>query len=359
MTREQRLNAGVLLGLLVAVYVGFRMPNLWSLNYYIPSGFEGIWRRGLIGALLHPVGNLRFDYHFVAALQGAVLLAVVVLLVRHALRSDWRIKTLTILFLLAPTGGYLFHEVGYIEQLLYLVLLGALAFEDRRHTVLVLAVTLFIHEMAALTIIPLYLALLVIERRHRMAIEHTLALLVVFAVLYRFAQTPDPAAVDQLIEAIKAHANYPLRADYYDVYRHRLTGPELQLYFVSASWWQLTVAGTVAVLTASAFVRRDPIAAGAVVLACLAPLALGFLGWDQHRWVFVSLCSSFLVLVRFGGAQSAAVTAAVSAVLAVFLIVGHLVYFDDYQPRPLLPFPDLPGFLLHGLPEELARIPKT
>ena len=162
MTREQRLNAGVLLGLLVAVYVGFRMPNLWSLNYYIPSGFEGIWRRGLIGALLHPVGNLRFDYHFVAALQGAVLLAVVVLLVRHALRSDWRIKTLTILFLLAPTGGYLFHEVGYIEQLLYLVLLGALAFEDRRHTVLVLAVTLFIHEMAALTIIPLYLALLVI-----------------------------------------------------------------------------------------------------------------------------------------------------------------------------------------------------
>lgn len=88
MTRERRLNAGVLLALAIAVYVGFRMPNLWSLNYYIPSGFEGVWRRGLIGALLHPVGNLRFDYYFIAALQAVVLLALTVLLVRHALGSD-------------------------------------------------------------------------------------------------------------------------------------------------------------------------------------------------------------------------------------------------------------------------------
>lgn len=249
--------------------------------------------------------------------------------------------------------------MGYVEQLLYLVLIGALALEDKRHAVLLLAVTLFIHEMAALTIIPLYITQLAIERRHRLAIEHGLALVVVFAVLYRFAQTPDAAAVDRLIEAIKAHANYPLRADYYDVYRHRLTGPELQLYFVRASWWQLTVAGTVAVLTAAAFVRRDPLAAAAVLLACLVPLALGFVGWDQHRWVFVSLCSSFFVLVRLGGAQSTVVAGAVSVVLAVFLVVGHLVYFDDYQPRPLLPFPNLPEFLLHDLPEELARIPKT
>lgn len=359
MTGERKLDAGVWLALAIAVYAGFRLPNLWSLNYYIPSGFEGIWRRGLIGALLHPAGTLRFDYHFIAALQGLVLLALVVLLVRHALRGDWRIKTLTILFLLAPTGGYLFHEVGYIEQLLYLVLLGALALADRRHAVLLLAATLFIHEMAAFTIIPLYLAQLVIEKRYRLALEHALALLAVFAVLYRFAQTPEPAAVDRLIETIKAHANYALRADYYDVYRHRLIGPELQLYFVRASWWQLAVAGTVAGLTAAAFVRRDPIAAGAVLVACLAPLALGFVGWDQHRWVFVSLCSSFLVLVRLGGAQSTGIAAAVSAVFAVFLVVGHLVYFDDYQPRPLLPFPDFWDFLVRALPEELARIPKT
>ena len=358
MTRERKLDAGVWLALLIAVYAGFRLPSLWSLNYYIPSGFEGIWRRGLVGALLHPAGTLRFDYHFIAALQGLVLLALVVLLVRHAVRAaDWQTKTLTILFLLAPTGGYLFHEVGYVEQLLYLVLLGALALQDRRHAVLLLAATLAIHEMAALTIIPLYLARLIIERRYRLALEHALALFVVFAVIYRFAQTPDPTAVDRLIETIKAHANYALRADYYDVYRHRLTGPEMQLYFVRASWWQLTVAGTVAVLTAGAFVRRDPIAAAAVLLACLAPLALGFVGWDQHRWVFVSLCSSFLVLVRFGGARSTIVTVAVSAVLAVFLVAGHLVYFDDHQPRPLLPYPDLLGFLLRDLPGLLGKIP--
>ena len=54
------------------------------------------------------------------------------MLIVHAWRSDLRIKLLTILFLVGPTGGYLFHEVGYVEQVLYLMLAAALALADKR-----------------------------------------------------------------------------------------------------------------------------------------------------------------------------------------------------------------------------------
>src|SRR5262245_7372899 len=125
-------NAGLILGLAIALYVGFRAPGLWSVNYYIPSAFDGFWRRSLLGSLLYPLGTLRFDYRFVASVQALVLLSLVALLVVHAWRSDLRIKLLAILFLVGPAGGYLFHEVGYVEQLLYLMLVAALALEDKR-----------------------------------------------------------------------------------------------------------------------------------------------------------------------------------------------------------------------------------
>ena len=35
-------NAGLILSLMIALYVGFRLPNLWSVNYYIPSVFDGV-----------------------------------------------------------------------------------------------------------------------------------------------------------------------------------------------------------------------------------------------------------------------------------------------------------------------------
>src|SRR5215831_12505915 len=116
-------NVGLFLSLLIALYVGFRAPSLWSVNYYIPSVFDGFWRRSLLGTLLYPLGALRFDYHFVAALQGLVLLVLMVL-------------------------------------------------------------ALFVHEMAALTVIPLYLAALVVADRWREAFVHGLLLAAVFAVIY-------------------------------------------------------------------------------------------------------------------------------------------------------------------------------
>ncbi len=351
-------DAGLILCLVLALYVGFRTPNLWSVNYYIPSVFDGFWRRSLLGTLLYPAGALRFDYHFVAALQTLVLLALVALLMAHAFRSDLRIKLLTILFLIGPTGGYLFHEVGYVEQFLYLILLAGLALADKRLSLVLMALSLFVHEMAAFTIIPIYLASLVAEERYRTAIAHGLVLLAVFAGIYLFFQTAAPADIERLMAAIKAHAGYAPRADYYDVFRHQLTGPKPQNYFAVTDWYRLATVIAIAVLTAAAFVRKSVVTAVCVLAACLAPLLMGFLAWDTSRFTFLSLSASFFVLITFKDAASAVISSAVSALLLAFALFGYFVYFDDYQPRPLLPYPKLVSFLTNDLPAEIRKNPQ-
>jgi hypothetical protein len=351
-------NAGLILSLVIALYVGFRAPNLWSVNYYIPSVFDGFWRRSLLGTLLYPFGALRFDYHFVAAVQALVLLALVALLMAHALRSGLRVKLLVMLFLIGPAGGYLFHEVGYVEQLLYLMLLAALAFSDKRQSLVPMAVALFVHEMAAFTVIPLYLAALVVGERWRTALLHGVLLLAVFAVIYLFFQTADPAHIERLMQAIKAHVGYTPRADYYDVFRHKLTGPRPQNYFAVTDWYRLATVIAIALLTAAAFVRKSAFSAACVLVACLAPLAMGFLGWDTSRFTFLSLSASFFVLIMFKDAASIVVSVAVSVLLLAFALFGYLVYFDDYQPRPLLPYPRLVWFLTNDLPAEIRKTPQ-
>jgi hypothetical protein len=335
-------NAGLILGLAIALYVGFRLPSLWSVNYYIPSAFDGFWRRSLLGTLLYPLGALRFDYRFVASLQALVLLALLAVLIVHAWRSDLRIKLLTLLFLLAPTGGYLFHEVGYVEQVLYLMLVAGLALADKRLGLLLMALALFVHEMAAFTVIPLWLASLVVAGRYQTAIRHGLLLLAVFAVIYLFFQTVDAAHIDRLMQAIKDTAGYTPRADYYAIFRHQLVGPAPKIYFAVTDWYRLVTALALALLAGAAFLRQSVVAAECVLVACLAPLVMGFLGWDTSRFTFLSMAASFFMLIAFKGASPRLLGLA-GAVLLAFALFGHFIYFDDYQPRSLWPYPKLPA----------------
>jgi len=183
-------------------------------------------------------------------------------------------------------------------------------------------------------------------------------LLAVFGVIYVFFQTADPANIERLMQAIKAHAGYTPRPDYYDVFRHELTGPKPQNYFAVTDWYHLATVIAIALLAATAFVRKSVFSAVCVLVACLAPLAMGFLGWDTSRFIFLSLSASFFVLIMFKDAASMAVSWAVSALLLAFALFGYFVYFDDYQPRPLLPYPRLVGFLTNDLPAEIRKTPQ-
>ena len=99
--------------------------------------------------------------------------------------------------------------------------------------------------------------------------------------------------------------------------------------------------------------------AGEVVrVLTLTPLAMGLLGWDTSRFTFLSLSASFFVLAVFKGAASSRLFGLVAALLLAFALFGHFIYFDDYQPRPLLPYPNLAGFVTSDLPAEIRKLPR-
>jgi hypothetical protein len=78
----------------------------------------------------------------------------------------------------------------------------------------------------------------------------------------------------------------------------------------------------------------------------------------RFPYYFLSLSASFFVLVAFRNAASALVAGAVAVLLLAFALFGYFVYFDDYQPRPLLPYPELGTFFTTDLPAEIHKKPE-
>src|SRR5262245_21315032 len=93
------LNALIVASTLVAFYVGFRMPSLWSLNYFLPSVFEGFYRRSLPGSILYVLGDLRFSYYAIVVVQALIFTASIGTFLYVTLKAANQLKVLTILFL--------------------------------------------------------------------------------------------------------------------------------------------------------------------------------------------------------------------------------------------------------------------
>ena len=349
--------------LLSAFHVGVRLPNLWSVNYFIPGVFDGVWRRGLLGTLLTPFDPLRFHYGFVMTLQVAIFLALLAVMLRQGLRRGLPGRIIVIAFLFAPTGGYMFHQIGYVEQLLYLLLAAALAMPRSAAAAALVAISLFIHELALFTIVPLYLANLVAERRYRAAAAHGAVILAAFVLIYVAFQTTTPDVAEALLKKVRAHANYEPRADYYEVFTSTLTSDRMRFWYGPGQHKVSLLVGFVAGLAAVASVRRplgDGLPAAIAILgACLAPLLLGFVGWDTGRWFFLSLCSSMAVLIGFGCQPRLWVAATFAAAFAVFAAAGHLPYFDDFKARPVWPALWSPSHLLEFFTKELPLVLTT
>ncbi len=356
--RELAANAGLAIALLLAFHTGFGIPILWAINYYIPSAFDGFGRRSLIGTALYPFGSLRFEYLFVAALQMAVRYAFVVILFWRALHSPLPVKLVVIAFLIAPTGGYLFHTVGYPEDILYLALLAAINV-PALPALAIMGATLFVQEMAAFTVIPLYIASLVLRKELRTTFVHGAVLLAVFATIYLFLQTVSPEAIEALLARIRAVARYPIDESYYTVFRNDFVGERMRNYYSPPARYltrAIMVAASVSAVVAAGMFRRSEgpfnlLNVCCVFGACLAPLLLGFFGWDVFRWVFLSLLSSLLVLLFLGRPPPTPAMVTVACLLTVFALAGHLEYFDGARPRPILPYPHLIDFWGTELPQ--------
>ena len=87
---------------------------------------------------------------------GALLAVLAVVVIKAELVSQ---RLLVIGWLLLPTGGFLFNEVGYYDQVIYLLLFGALwlVFRDRPVTAcLLITAGVLVHEITVLTVLPVF-----------------------------------------------------------------------------------------------------------------------------------------------------------------------------------------------------------
>ena len=137
------------------------MPNIWTATLDAVSVTDGIHRRVLVGTVLRPLGCCSTSLPpctptFSFMVLGALLVTITVL--SSGARGLFSQRLLVIAWLVCGPGGYLFNEVGYLDQLLYLFLFGALW--CLRRSYLVAAASLMVlavlgHEITLFTVLPI------------------------------------------------------------------------------------------------------------------------------------------------------------------------------------------------------------
>ncbi|MFC3452218.1 hypothetical protein [Amycolatopsis speibonae] len=332
-TPRRSVTALFAIAVLVAGYTGFRLPGDWAATLQAVSLTDGFHRRFLVGTFLKPFGH---DYAVFAVASFAVLGAVlaVVTLAFFSSRNESR-RWLIVAWLLLPTGGYLFHEVGYLDQALYLLLSGALWAVHRNRPVLasaVMALSVTVHEIALLTVLPVFgFALL-----RKVPFRRACALLAPAALLGSVILALPPVsagAVDRLRRALST-TDFPYRADALALFG-RTQAESWQLYSITTVLLYLLPI-VIVVVVGFLYLHRPTLAAAVPVAAIAAPALLAFGGWDDARWGFLLVTNFFVVLWLWLGHRE--LKARQFAVLAaLFLILTHvpMPYFDGYAPRGL------------------------
>ncbi|MEV7555925.1 hypothetical protein AB0N89_40445 [Amycolatopsis sp. NPDC089917] len=332
-TPRRSVTALFAIAVLVAGYTGFRLPGTWAATLQAVSLTDGFHRRFLVGTILKPFGH---DYAVFAVASFAVLAAVlaVVTLAFFSSRTESR-RWLIVAWLLLPTGGYLFHEIGYLDQTLYLLLSAALWAVYRNRPVLasaVMALSVTVHEIALLTVLPVFgFALL-----RKVSLRRACALLAPAAGLglVILAMPPvAPGAIEKLGRALST-TDFRYRADALALFG-RTQAESWQLYSITGVLLYLL---PIVIVVAGGFLylHRPSLAAFVPVAAIAAPALLAFGGWDDARWGFLLVTNFVVVLWLWLGSRE--LKPRQGAVLAaLFLILTHvpMPYFDGYAPRGL------------------------
>lgn len=348
----------------VAAFIrGFRMPNLWTMNYFITNYFDGFYRRSLLGTFLYPFGDLRFNYHFIVGIEALIfiLLCIVVLFVTY--RANRNFKWLMILFLLAPTGGYLFHEIGYVDQLLFLVFLLAYRSKSTLISNGLLLASLFIHEMALFTIIPLYCASRVHQGvRWQNVVKTAFICLAGFGLIALFLQTSLQANIDAFLDLARSKANYIVRYDYYEIFSNLLTGQRQKIYYRNENLIELILMLPMWVLCGLSFIKNGSDCSKKILwlcgfMACFSPILLGIFAWDTHRWVFLSLSQAMVCFYLARNTLTDNMVKAITIVFVLFIALGNLDYFDDYVPRSVNTEKSISYFFQYELKNLIKTIP--
>lgn len=328
----------------MALIEGFRMPNLWSINYYIPSIFDGFVRRSMGGTFLWIFGDIRFNYYFITFFQFLILFIILCLIFR-SVRNNLPSLTLASLYFLSPLGGYFFHEVGYIDQLLYLLLFASLhSFIKGRLflSIVILTGSIFFHEIALLVTLPVLLFYIFLNTFDvKLVLKAALLPTIAFFTVYVFFQTVSSDVLTTLIDQIRLNSSYNMRESYFNVFSNEFLGSRMKFYYAFDNIFSISI---IIILSFGLFFllnlfNKNYYLKFFSLLPIFSPLLLGLFGWDTDRWVFISFTNfmiiSYFIYNKFKDdfVRTTINSFLLSTMLIAFLSIPNLQYFDGYDPR--------------------------
>jgi len=336
----------------LALYTGFRVPNAWSATLDSVSLFGGFHRRFVVGTLLHPLAVATgYNYWVFAAWSFAVLAALLAVLAREAYRGALD-RRLVIVGFVAIQGGFLFNEVGYYEQLHYLLLFAAIWLVHRQRDIaaaIVMAIAPMVHEIAILTVLPLFGLVLARNVPFRRAAILTAIPAAVNLVILAIPPARD-GAIAELSSAL-AHANFAYRADALELFarsQHDAWGlykvHDVVVYVRPMMWGLVALFALFWLSDRRSWLSERDRQRPAVVLAisCAAIAVASLLvygGWDGNRWRFAVICSFavavWLTLAYRTAQPLRASTITLLVIAALFVNDQREWYFDGLAPREL------------------------
>ena len=350
--------AGLTFAILIAAYVGFRLPSLYSMTLYNIGITDGAWRRGIFGTVLSPLWEATQYRYGVMAL---VALGILALLLWTAIAATWRARwdgqrLLVIAWFISPAGAYLFHEIGYLDQFIYLLfflsayMVGRTAFIA---PVIIMSFSVLVHELALFTTLPLFVLVSVLRGISARSLGF-LALPVSTGLLLYFAPRMTEEQVGATGARLQEVLPFEIRWDAVALFGRSLS-ETWAMEFYSPSQGFLIVLPLLIVSTASTalvvflLARRLETTVSLVrthwaqILATGAtavPFFLVFLGWDFHRWAFLGLVNFAIVMYLWLShtvKQPSLATVAILLLPLAMLFYTPLEYFDGYAPRTFTP----------------------
>ncbi|MGW1995300.1 hypothetical protein [Embleya sp. NPDC001921] len=351
----------------LAAYVGFRPPSAWTATLQSISWQDGFHRRFVVGTVLRPLAEWSgYAYGVFAAASYAVLATLVAVLVVAAVRTRVPARrALVAAWFVLPTGGYLFHEVGYFEQVLFLALFGAWWLVARGRWVTaaaVIAISVCVHEIALLTVVPLFTLIVLRALPLRQAVAAVVPSVLVGALVLTLPPTTNGAT--RRLTLRMSGADFPARSDVLEIF-DRSHAQSMRMYAPLDVLSFLAPSGLL--LAAALAIAFSPIVVAglhrlAAIGAATAPVAAAFAGWDVHRWAFLLMANSAVVVwwwlgVEAAGAVRPAVRYRVLVAAAMLSVHVPLTYFDGFTPRGLTGT-QVSAFVQDATSGDLLRIPR-
>jgi len=339
----------ILVGVVLAGYVGFRLPSLWAATLYSIGVQDGGLRRSLLGTVLAPLWSF-FDYSYWAFSSVAFAILAGMLIVIAV--AGWKAKNngqrmVALVWLFAPTGAYLFHEVGYLDQLLYLLLFLSVWLWARVNPVaaiLPVALSVLVHESAMVTTVPLLLFFVIAKEgfsKKLLAFVIPLAAAALVALEGPWNVEQTVSTVDRLSTslpfAFREDAlflfNMGIRETW--VYVNWVPGLNLAAPFIVA----ITLFWLLQALRCRSTTQKPFLLPSLAFLASISPFLLIVGGYDIYRWVFLTLGNFAIVLYWWLDNRARAfdmADLALGLMPFVLLYYAPLIFFDEFMPRSLL-----------------------